>query len=66
MSVRLMGVLEYSLASASRTSFFTMVSWLLDSPSPLALPLASSEEASETEGERRRRTGMGEGSASGP
>ena len=69
MSVLLIGVLEYSLASARRTSFFTIWSWVLPPPSSSLAPVGPSmsswtEEASEAEGDRRRRTGGGEGSAS--
>ncbi len=69
MSARRIGCREYSLASASRTSFLTICSLLLPSwvspSSPVSPSMFSSmEEASEAEAERRRRVGGGVGEAS--
>ena len=70
MSVLRIGCLEYSLASASLTSFLTICSWLLPgpwvSPSASAPPSKSSstEDASEASGEGRRRAGGSDGETS--
>ena len=70
MSSLLIGLLEYSLARAKRTSLLTICScevraWVEPSSSPASLGLSSGKDASEAGGDGRRRVGGGdsEGSA---